>query len=246
VPTRTPNAHAATEPKGRAALLLILTAGALTAGLVAAAPAAAIDDPSRPDARVTHGPSCRPGGVVVEVRAGTLAYAVTLATTRAPGGEDAAEVAPGETVVLSTGDVAWGETIDGYLEYTPLEGAGGSHVDELAGYTFTRPAEEDCAAIIAPAAPATVPLAPPGGEAGERGGLDAAPPADRSTGSASPAAAEVGRQFATTVVAPAATVREGSLAPVLVAAVALVAASAGLVAVAGRRLLPARRPPRNA
>lgn len=162
MPTRTPSAHAATEPTGRAALLLTLVAGVLAAGVAAAGPAAAVDDPARPDARVTHGPSCRPGGVVVEVVAGTEAYAVTLATTRAPAGEDSVVIRPGETAVLSTDDVAWGETIDGYLEYTALDGSGGSHVDDLEGYTFTRPAEEDCAAIIAPAAPATVPLTPPG------------------------------------------------------------------------------------
>src|SRR5215203_3147214 len=46
--------------------------------------AAAIDDPTRPDARVTHGPSCRPGGLVVEVQAGTAPYSVRLATTRQP------------------------------------------------------------------------------------------------------------------------------------------------------------------
>jgi hypothetical protein len=43
----------------------------LGAALATAAPAAAIDDPSRPAGRVTHGPSCRPGGLVVEVVAGT-------------------------------------------------------------------------------------------------------------------------------------------------------------------------------
>ena len=98
----------------------------------AAAPAAAIDDPTRPDARVTHGPSCRPGGVVVEVVAGTVPYAVTLATTRAPGRRGRAPSSqPGETVVLRTGDVAWGETIDGRLEYTAARRLGRAYVDEL-------------------------------------------------------------------------------------------------------------------
>ncbi|MGY1786754.1 hypothetical protein [Geodermatophilus sp. SYSU D00698] len=146
----------------------------LLAGWVAlAGPALAADDPARPDARVTHGPSCRPGGVAVEVTAGTVAYAVTLATTRSPDGEDSAELAPGETVVLRTGDVDWGETIDSRLEYTALDGSGTAYTDELDGFSFTRPAEEDCAAITAPS-PAEVPPAPmptpvpePGAPAGE-------------------------------------------------------------------------------
>ncbi len=145
--------------------LLTAVAGLLAGGLVLAGPAAAADDPARPDARVTHGPSCRPGGVAVEVTAGTVAYAVTLATTRSPGGEDSAELQPGEVAVLRTGDVAWGERIDSRLEYAALDGSGDTHVDELDGFEFTRPAEEDCAAIASPsgagdAPPAGVPEAP--------------------------------------------------------------------------------------
>jgi hypothetical protein len=118
-----------------------------------AAPAAAIDDPSRPDARVTHGPSCRPGGLVVEVVAGTASYAVRLATTRTPSGEDEAVLAPGETVVLRTEDVDWGETIDGRLEYTAGDGSGLTFTDELEEYSFTRPTQEDCEAVAAPTDP---------------------------------------------------------------------------------------------
>ncbi len=145
--------------------LLTAVAGLLAGGLVLAGPAAAADDPARPDARVTHGPSCRPGGVAVEVTAGTVAYAVTLATTRSPGGEDSAELQPGEVAVLRTGDVAWGERIDSRLEYAALDGSGDTHVDELDGFEFTRPAEEDCAAIASPsgagdAPPAGMPEAP--------------------------------------------------------------------------------------
>ncbi|MEX5719319.1 hypothetical protein [Geodermatophilus maliterrae] len=137
--------------------LLSTVAGLLALGVATAVPAAAIDDPTRPDARVTHGPSCRPGGVVVEVTAGTVAYAVTLATTRRPGGEDRAEVQPGATVVLRTDAVDWGETIDSRLEYAPLDGSGTAYVDELEGHDYTRPAEEDCAAITAPPAAAEPP-----------------------------------------------------------------------------------------
>jgi hypothetical protein len=243
VPTRTPSAHA-TWPKGRGALLAILTSGLLFAGLAAAGPAAAIDDPARPDARVTHGPSCRPGGVVVEVRAGTEPYAVTLATTRSPGGEDAAELEPGETVLLSSGDVAWGETIDGYLEYRPLDGSARVYVDDLAGYTFTRPAEEDCAAIIAPA-PATVPLTPPGLDPASPGapadpGVPAEPEAPADPGSARPAADD-GVPLGTAEVAPVALAQSTSIAPLFAAAVALVGAVAGLVVMAGRHGLAGRQ-----
>jgi hypothetical protein len=131
----------------------------LGAALATAAPAAAVDDPSRPDARVTHGPSCHPGGLVVEVVAGTSPYVVRLATTRTPSGEDEATLGPGQTVELHTGDVAHGETIDGRLEFAAQDGSGVTYVDELVEYSFTRPSQEDCDAIAGPSptAPATVP-----------------------------------------------------------------------------------------
>ena len=126
-----------------------------------AAPAAAVEDPSRPDGRVTHGPSCQPGGLVVEVVAGTAPYLVRLATTRQPAGEDEATLAPGTTVTLRTGEVAWGETIDGRLEYTARDGSGVTFVDELETYSFTRPTQEDCAAVAAPSDGGTTPVLPP-------------------------------------------------------------------------------------
>ena len=127
--------------------LFVLLAGA---GVALAPSAAAADDPTRPDARVTHGPSCRPGGLVVEVTAGTAPYFVRLATTRSPGGEDETTVAPGTTVVLRSDDVDWGETIDGRLEYTARDGSGVTFVDELDNYSFTRPTQEDCDAVNDP------------------------------------------------------------------------------------------------
>jgi hypothetical protein len=125
------------------------------------APAAAVENPSRPDARVTHGPSCQPGGLVVEVVAGTAPYSVRLATTRQPAGEDEATLAPGETVTLRSGDVAWGETIDGRLEYTARDGSGETFVDELDTYSFTRPTQEDCEAVAAPTGAEASPEAAP-------------------------------------------------------------------------------------
>jgi hypothetical protein len=96
---------------------------------------------------------------VVEVVAGTAPYVVRLATTRLPTGEDEAQLAPGETVVLRTGDVAWGETIDGRLEFAAGDGSGAVFVDELVEYSFTRPTAEDCAAVSQPVA--TQPAPPP-------------------------------------------------------------------------------------
>ncbi len=248
----------------RALTVLGLTVLALLAGPAVAGPAAAIDDPARPDARVTHGPSCRPGGVVVEVVAGTVPYEVTLATTRAPDGEDSAELAAGRTAVLRTGGVAWGETIDGWLEYRALDGSGDSWVDELAGYTFTRPAEDDCAAITAPAAPATVPgtSAAPGPSApapwGDVAAGDAAP-GDAAPGDAAgpvrdiepgnpvpadPAVAVVEEavDLATAATTPASLGRDSSPAPLLVAALALAGAAAGLGRTLGVPGLRRRRP----
>ncbi|WP_167760431.1 hypothetical protein [Blastococcus sp. CT_GayMR16] len=144
-----------------AGLLTGLLVALFGAALATAAPAAAIDDPSRPDSRVTHGPSCRPGGLVVEVVAGTAPYSVRLATTRTPSGEDEATLQPGETVVLRTDDVAWGETIDGRLEFAAQDGTGVTFVDELEEYSFTRPTREDCDAIAAPTAPEPTTTAPP-------------------------------------------------------------------------------------
>jgi hypothetical protein len=239
-----------------ASVLFTATAALLLGGVVLAAPAAAVDDPSTPDAHVTHGPSCRPGGVVVEVIGGTVDYEVTLATTRSPGGEDFAVVPAGATVELRTGDVDWAETIDGRLEYTALDGSGTSFVDELAGYTFTRPAEEDCAAIAAPAAVATVPPVQAGTDVGTTA-PDAAPDGVRPDGTRpggtdvapAPAAGRVIAPGAATPVdlietaaAPAGLTASTPLAPLVVAAVALVAAVAGMVGVLGRSRRAVRQP----
>jgi hypothetical protein len=97
---------------------------------------------------------------VVEVVAGTAPYSVRLATTRTPAGEDEAVLQPGETVVLRTDDVAWGETIDGRLEYAARDGSGIAYTDELDEYSFTRPTREDCEAVAAPTTPHPVPTTP--------------------------------------------------------------------------------------
>jgi hypothetical protein len=143
--------------------------------LATAVPAAAADDPTRPDGRVTHGPSCRPGGLVVEVVAGTSPYTVRLATTRTPSGEDSAVLAPGQTVVLHSADVAYGETIDGRLEYAAQDGTGVTFVDELEEYSFTRPSKEDCDAIADPTPTGSGSASSSSGSAATASG-DSAPP----------------------------------------------------------------------
>ncbi|SHN88724.1 hypothetical protein SAMN05660350_04714 [Geodermatophilus obscurus] len=206
----------------------------LCAGIAFAGPAAAVDDDTRPEARVTHGPSCRPGGVVVEVTGGTVGHAVTLGTSRRPAGEQSAEVAPGAVVVLSTGPVDWGETIDPFLQYAALDGSGAGWVDDLAGYDFTRPAAEDCAAISPPAGAAVVP------QSGKAGPMPVPGPSDPS--STAPAGTVDGTPAVPVSAQEAAAVADGASWPVLAAGGALVAASTGLVLVAGSRR-PGGRPP---
>jgi hypothetical protein len=167
-------------------LLLVLCGAAVTT----AAPALAVDDPSRPQSRVTHGPSCGPGGVVIEVTARSVGYAVRLATTRTPAGEDEATLKPGATATLRTGEVAWGETIDSRLEYTALDGSGTSYVDELEDWTFTRPTREDCAAATAAPSSAASSSAPssaaaPGSDAQQT-------PPSTAAGGAAPSSAAPG------------------------------------------------------
>jgi hypothetical protein len=265
VTARTPSTGGTRTGRRSAILLLVLAAQALV--VLAAAPAAAIDDASQPHARVTHGPSCRPGGVVVEVTGGTVPFAVTLATTRAPDGEDSTEVRPGETVVLRTGEVGWGETIDPWVEYATLEGPAEHSVDDLEGYTFTRPAEADCAAITAPAAPASVPFEPPAADVeppvADQEAVPIAPgdaqpgavPADARVPGAdgkavTPASDGAAARTPSAVdvvadAAPVALARSAPVLPLFAAAVALGAAIAGLATVVPWRAV-LRRPPGSA
>lgn len=221
--------QAARRPRRRTSVAVLVLA-LCGAGIALAGPAAAVDDPARPDARVTHGPSCRPGGVVVEVTGGAVAYAVTLGTGRRPAGEDAADVAPGAVAVLRTGAVDWGETIDPFLAFRALDGSGTDWIDDLPGYSFTRPAAEDCAAISPPAGAAVVPrsdAARPAPGPAELGGVAAAGLDD------GPPSAPVAAPEATAVAGgvPWALLGGGS---------ALVAAGTGLALVAAGRRRAAR------
>ncbi|MGK5110478.1 MULTISPECIES: hypothetical protein [unclassified Geodermatophilus] len=210
-----------------AATVAGLCVGLAGAGLIGAAPALAVDDPDRPGARVTHGPSCRPGGVVVEITGGVVAYEVTLATSRASAGEDAAVVQPGEVVVLRTGDVDWGETIDPDLRYTSIDGTD-AYADELQGYSFTRPAAEDCAAITPPTGAAQVPP------------IGTPPVLAAPVDEVEPVPGRAGAGVESPVV-PAAAATDlpvpdgGTSWPLLVTGSALLATSIGLARAAGRR-----------
>jgi hypothetical protein len=180
------------RPSVSAGLVASFVAVLFGVALATAAPAAAGDDPTRPDARVTYGPSCRPGGLVVEVVAGTSPYAVRLATTRTPSGEDEATLQPGQTVVLRTDDVAYGETIDGRLEFAAQDGTGVTYVDELEEYSFTRPTREDCDAIADPsptgsATPSPSTTAGPTASGGAVPPASSAPTTAPSTDSGTPA-----------------------------------------------------------
>lgn len=228
-PYRTPTGPLATVLAG-----LVLLLGA---GVAVAPPAAAVDDPSRPDVRVTHGPSCRPGGLVIEVTAGSSPYVVRLATTREPGGEDEATVLPGTTVVLRTGDVAWGETIDGRLEFEARDGSGDAFVDELDVFSFTRPSSRDCAAVNDPTQPHPPP--PPGAvQQVEAGVLPVG--ADGAEGAGPPIGAIALR--AASLSSPATDAGAVSL---VAAAGALVGVGTVLASVAGRSRAGARRSPRG-
>ncbi|WP_100502124.1 hypothetical protein [Geodermatophilus chilensis] len=211
----------------RPASVVVMALALLCAGIALAGPAVAVDDAARPDARVTHGPSCRPGGVVVEVTGGTVGYAVTLGTGRRPAGEDAADVAPGAVVVLSTGEVEWGETIDPFLRYEAIDGSGSGWVDDLTGYSFTRPAAEDCAAISPPSGAAVVP------QAGEVVPMPVPGLPDPS--SSAPAGIADGRPAIPVAAQEAAAVTGGVPWLLLVAGGSLLASGAGLALVAGSR-----------
>lgn len=139
-------AHRSTSLGGVAGLL-VLVAGTV---LATAGPAAAAEDASRPVVQIVRGPSCSPGGIVIDVVARTAAYSVRLATTRTPAGEDSGTVQPGATLRLYSADVAYGETVDSRLEYTALDASGTSYVDELDDWTMTRPSKADCDAVAAP------------------------------------------------------------------------------------------------
>ena len=142
----------------RALAVAVLTLAA--GGVALAAPAAAMEDPRRPTATVTHGPSCGPAVVGPLVTNGTQPYRVALVFD---GGaeQDAAVLAAGGQVELVSSGIDWGVTVDVSVAVTAGDGTAEAPL-ELE--TYTRPSAEDCAAVAAPpsgSAPPVTRAAPP-------------------------------------------------------------------------------------
>ena len=125
----------------RWSLVLGATSALLLAGLVLAGPAAAIADPRRPAATLTHGPSCGPGDIRVRVVNGTEAHRVALVFD-GTGEQDSAVLGPDGAAELRSADVDWGTTVDVSLT---VGSADGTTVDEPVRFgTYTRPTRADC------------------------------------------------------------------------------------------------------
>jgi hypothetical protein len=130
-----------------AATVVLAAAGALlVAAVTVAGPAAALEDPRRPGAEVTHGPSCGPGVVRVAVTNGTAAHRVALVFDGTDV-QQSAVLAGGEQVELVSVDVDWGQTVD--VSVTVV-GADGAAELPIEFGTYTRPSAEDCAAVALP------------------------------------------------------------------------------------------------
>jgi hypothetical protein len=120
-------------------------AGALLlTGIALAGPAAALEDPRRPVAEVTHGPSCGPGVVRVHVANGSRPLSVALVFDGAVV-QDAAALGPGDRVELGSADVAWGTTV--HVSVTVADAAGAAQLPLDFG-TYTRPSRADCDALV--------------------------------------------------------------------------------------------------
>ncbi|WP_438819499.1 hypothetical protein, partial [Modestobacter versicolor] len=151
------------------ALVVLVAACALLTGAVAlAGPAAAIEDPRRPTAELTHGPSCGPGVVRVTVTNGSEPHRVALVFDDVRE-QASADLGIGEQAELTSADVEWGTTVDVSLTVTAPDGTVG---EPLEFGTYTRPSAEDCAAVTPPT-PETTPGSTP-------------PPAPSSTATTTP------------------------------------------------------------
>jgi hypothetical protein len=132
--------------------LVVLAAACLllTTAIALAGPAAAIEDPRRPTAEVTHGPSCGPAVVRVAVTNGTAGHRVALVFDSAQE-QDAALLGSGQQAELASGDVGWGQTVDVSIT---VAGPDGTAEAPIRFGTYTRPSAEDCTAVT--------PMTPPG------------------------------------------------------------------------------------
>lgn len=130
--------------------LAVALCAMLGAGVVLAGPAVAIEDPRRPTAEVTHGPSCGPAVVRVLVTNGTEPHRVALVFD---GGQEqgSAVVGPEQEVELGSADVDPGVTVDVSITVADLDGTA---EEPLQLGTYTRPSADDCAAVSEPLTPA--------------------------------------------------------------------------------------------
>jgi hypothetical protein len=189
--------------------------GALVvAGTVLAAPALALEDPRRPVAEVTHGPSCGPGVIRVQVANGSQPHSVALVFDGTVV-QDTADLGPAERVELGSADVAWGTTV--HVAVAVTDAAGAVQVPLDFG-TYTRPSKEDCDALDLPPEPS-----PPVGT------QDTVAPAFGGSGSApAPGGMGSGPQ----------TVPVGDHSPVTGAVAAAPVAPGGVVTVRGSGFAP--------
>jgi hypothetical protein len=128
----------------RASLTLAALGAVLAAGTALAGPAGALEDPRRPVAEVTHGPSCGPGVVRVQVTNGNQPTEVALVFDGTDV-QDVAGLEPAEQVELGSVDVAWGTTVHVAVTVTGTAGAASLPLD--LG-TYTRPSKADCDALV--------------------------------------------------------------------------------------------------
>ena len=139
-----PTTSSARSPLPPVLVLLAATCVLLTGAVALAGPAAAIEDPRRPTAEVTHGPSCGPGVVRIAVTNGSQPRRVALVFD-GTAEQDSAELAPGAQAELVSADVDWGQTVD--VSVAVADPAGTAAGDPIEFGTYTRPSAEDCAAI---------------------------------------------------------------------------------------------------
>lgn len=142
-------------PAEAARLVTALLLGSLAAvglGVVLAGPASAIDDPTQPSARLTHGPNCVDGFVRVAVTAGTETRTVTLVYD---GSErlGSARLEREQSTELAGYEVDHGEQVA--VSVASADGTGAETTIPVGDYT--RPSQADCDAVTAPTSSAPPP-----------------------------------------------------------------------------------------
>jgi hypothetical protein len=140
---------------GRTPVLLGATGALLLVGVAVAGPGAALEDPRRPAATVSRGPSCGSGDIRVLVVNGTEAHRVALVLAGVTE-QDPLVLAPDERAVLHSGHVDWGSTVSVAVSVATADGTGVAEPVELGSYS--RPSRADCGEMTG-AAPSKDPVA---------------------------------------------------------------------------------------